>query len=162
MVLAIVGVIAGVVWGVRKLMSANEALVRMSLSEQASEASFELEEETTVEVWADLEIVHPGISPHTANVDLPHVVDYVVELETSEGAASESLRCNPFDSHVAKTSGKHNSIGEPAGRSYDGRLEGCALRLPADSYVLRARLEPVEDAEGRIRLVKTGLILRAR
>lgn len=161
LVVGIVALIAAVVWGIRWFRADTSSVVHMELTREPAESSFELEDEAVVQVWADLEITHPGISPSTANDELPHMFDYVIEIRGPEGLASE-LRCNPFDSHVARTSGTQNSVGQTAGRSYDGRLEDCAVRLPAGAYTIRAVLEPVEGAKGHVRLDRSGLILRRR
>jgi hypothetical protein len=139
------------------VLSSPAPLVHMALSQQPSEASFTLDDEATVQVWANLDVYHDGISHNAPNDSLPHVVDYAVELAGPGGPVT--LRCNPFDSNFAWTSGTHKSVGAPSGRYYDGRLTGCAAKLAAGTWILRAQLVPVQ-ADERIRFVRTELILR--
>ena len=158
--IGIPALLVGMVLLLMRMTGGGEELARMPLGTSSSEATFALQAETVVQVWADLDVRHEGISSMKASEDLPHVLDYVIELE-SEGHAPLALRCNPFDSHIYRTSGRHNSMGDVAGRYYDGALDGCALRLPAGSYRLRAHRETVAGGDARFHFGRTDLILRA-
>lgn len=153
--------IGGIIFLVMRLTGGGEVLARMPLSPSPSEMTLQLKAETPIQVWTYVDMRHPGISAMSATEDLPHVIDYVIEVRPagSAGSPQASLRCNPFDSHIAKTSGTYNSIGEPSGRYYDGLVGACALRLPAGTYTVRAHRQAV-SADARFTFSKTELILR--
>jgi len=166
--LGCLGLVAGLVllggagyWLVTGYVSRNRALARLALASEPAEAKFELGRATAVQVWADIDVRHDGISTMSPNSSLPHVADYVIEFRGEAGVAG-SLRCNPFDSNVALTSGTHSSIGEPSGRYYDGRLNGCHVQLPAGTYSVRAWLEPSGAPNPSVVLRKSDLVLRRR
>ncbi len=159
LLVGLAALIAGVVWLVGKFVSDESKLARIELSPSPAQAAFKLEKETTVQVWADLDVNHRGFSAMSDSAALPHVLDYVVELNGEHGVHA-SLRCNPFNSHIARTSGSRSSIGSPAGRYYDGLLDRCAVRLPAGAYTIRAHREAVGAPDGRITFLKTALVLR--
>lgn len=154
LVIALLG--GGVALGIYLFGSTTAARISMTPTPQS--ASFVLEEASTAQVWADIEVTHSDFSPNIAAVELPHVIDYVIEIERA-GADAISLRCNPFDAYVMKRSDGYNSIGEDAGRWYDGRVEGCSVALEAGSYTLRAHTEPVQP-DARVRFGKNDLVLR--
>ncbi|MEZ4267057.1 MAG: hypothetical protein R3F39_11820 [Myxococcota bacterium] len=154
-------VVGGMMWFDQAVTPGVGGLVHLPLSAQPAEARFALAASTEIQVWADVDMRHVGISPKASHTALPRVVEMVIELRSDAGERT-SLRCNPLDSHIARTSGEHNSMGEDSGRYYDGLVNGCAVRLPAGQWTVRAWLEPVEPADRRVRFDRLGLILRAR
>ena len=154
-VLCILGVAVAAI--VMSLGAGGETVARFALTDAPLEQPFSLAEGRTVEVWTDIEMTHRGISYHAANDDLPHVLDYVIEIRRGAQSVLE-LRCNPFDSNVARTSYYGASSGTN-GRSYDGRVRSCSFELPAGAYSVVARRETVRP-DARFHFSKTDLILR--
>ena len=156
---AVVVVVGGVLALAVGASSGGQTLLTVELGTGPTRATLGLHAPATVQVWADLEVEHEGFSINLPNDELPHVVDYEVLFETSDGSTG-TLVCNPFDSHFARTSSSASSLGQAARRSYDGRLEGCSVSLPAGTTQLRARLAPVGAGDARIRFQRTHLVLR--
>lgn len=136
----------------------GQELARLSLTDQPSEVEFQLPAETVVDVWADVDFRHTGISPSKSADELPHVLDYVIEISGGQ-APNSKLRCDPFRSHIFRNSGEHSTMGQASGRHYDGKLNGCRFRLSAGDYTLRAHKETVR-ADQRFTFSRTDLILR--
>ena len=153
--LAVVGVaIAAVVMSLR---AGGDTVARIALTESPAEQAFSLAAASTVEVWTDLELTHRGISYMVANEDLPHVIDYQIDIRR-DGRLLHSMTCNPFESNFARQSYYGASSGTD-GRSYDGRIRDCAFQLPAGTYSVVARRETFRP-DARFRFERTVLILR--
>lgn len=157
LLVVLVGLAVTITGIVMTLTASGNALVRVPLTDTPQEAEFSTERDGVIEVWTDIELMHRGISYQLPNGDLPHVLDYVVEIEQA-GLAIQSFRCNPFNSHFARTS-YYGASGGVNGRSYDGRIKGCALHLAAGKYRVRAHKEIVKP-DPRFSFKKTVLILR--
>jgi len=155
-VIAMLGLAAAAVF--LNFKAGGTTVVRMALDQQPRQQSFELGGQRQVEVWTDLEVTHAGISYRLPNDELPHVLDYAVEIERG-GQTVAKMRCNPFDSNFAKTS-YYGASGGIDKRSYDGRIRSCGFSAPAGQYKVVARLQPLET-DSRIAFQKTVLILRA-
>lgn len=149
----------GVVAVVFALRSGGQAVARIAVTDAPTVARFELDAKKVVSLWAEIDVTHEDISPNGANDDLPHVLDYRVEV-TRDGTKVLDLRCNPFNSNFAKWTRKENSIGKPPGRAYDGRIRGCAFDAPPGTYVITAQRDWVGQ-DPRIWFAKTDLIIRA-
>lgn len=154
--LAVLGLaVAAVIFNFK---AGGETVLAMPLSQTPSQRSFSLAGTRRVEVWTDLEVTHAGISYRVPNDELPHVLDYGVEVKRGSETVVQ-LRCNPFDSNFAKTS-YYGSSGGIDNRSYDGRIRSCSFSAPAGQYTVVAALRPVGE-DPRIVFKKTVLILRA-
>lgn len=150
------GVIALVVF---TLGAGGETVARIAVADAPASATFDLTASKAVTLWTDLDVKHAGFDQRTANKNLPHVLDYEVVV-THDGTALPGLRCNPFDSDFARTSGQTGGIGDQ-GRSYDGRLEGCAFDAPPGRYVVTARRQ-WHARDPRLEFRKTDLLVRAK
>jgi hypothetical protein len=92
-------------------------------------------------------------------MDLPHVLDYVIEIRRGDTTVA-SERCDVFHTNHARTSGRWHRY-DSAGRSYDGLLRGCSIRMPAGRYTVRAHDEWVGGRpDPRFVFERTDLILR--
>lgn len=157
-VLVIVG--GAITLVVMALTAGGDEVARVAVYDAPASTTFRLDAPSAVTLWTDLDVIHRDISPQGSNDELPHVLDYVVTV-TRDGAPVTELRCNPFDSNFARTSGKRSSMGEPSGRSYDGLLNGCAFDAAPGSYVVTARRQwRMQDP--RISFVKTEVIIRVK
>jgi hypothetical protein len=154
--LIVVLVVGAIVFSLRL---GGETIARVPVGEKPVGTIFHLAGPRKVTFWTDLVVTHDGISPSTSNDSLPHVADYVITV-THDGKDLPDLRCNPFDSNVARRSGKISKMGEPSGRSYDGLLNGCGFEGKPGDYVLTVRLE-WRTRDPRIILKKTELLVRA-
>jgi len=142
------------------LPGSGQVVARFPMELEPTSAAFTVAEPAVLQVWADIDMRHKGISPNTSGSSLPHVIDYVVELERN-GEALEVLRCNPLDSNIFRTSGKHSSMGEANGRSYEGLIKSCTVQLQPGDYGLRAYREEVRS-DKRIWFSKLGIVVRVR
>lgn len=137
---------------------ASTTLGRISMGSIDRSTTIEVEQTATLEVWADVEITHREFSPSMAADELPHVMDYIVELSAA-GQQSQTLRCNLFNALVMRTSGETNSVGQAAGRWYDGLIRGCAFAVEPGTYTVTARTVEVQP-DPRVSFQKNDLVLR--
>lgn len=131
----------------------------LEVTSAGTAATFSVAEAGTLQVWADIDISYGDISTGTSSSDLPHVVDWVVTLE-GEGEAPVELRCNPFNSNFARTSGGTSPMGAPNTRSYDGLIRDCAFAVTPGTYTIRVQAEP-NRPDARIIFQKKVMILRS-
>ncbi len=132
-------------------------LATLPIGPQPAEASFTVATAGSVQVWADLEVDTGDISHNESSSDLPHVMDYVVEV-TPAGGKPQTLKCNPFNSNFARTSGD-GYHGDIYWRAYDGLVRGCVFKVPAGTHKVRVHSEAVK-ADKRIRFKKNVMVLR--
>lgn len=156
MVLAIVGVLVGVGWWIKSLF--EPPLVSLKLDEQERSAKLTLAEQTAVQAWAEIEMVHPEVSSNKALAELPHALDYLIEIDGPQGTTK--LRCNPFDANVFDRREKYGGVGTPWGQYVIARVRECAITLPAGDYTVRARVEKKIDDPARFSYQKLALELR--
>lgn len=157
LVIALLGIFGGVMYFVLHLGS--EVVAHVTVSETPASATFRLDAPKKLALWTDLEVTHDGFGVRSPNDSLPHVLDYAITVER-DGARVADLRCNPFDSNVARTSGSKSPMGEPSSRSYDGLLNGCTLDGAPGTYVITVRRE-WRARDPRIVFQKTDLLVRA-
>lgn len=136
----------------------GSTLGRIEMQAEPRSIEIEVEDAGTLQVWADVEITHRGISPNIPAKKLPHVIDYVVELSGGDGEPRVQ-RCNPFASNVMRRSDVTNSVGKAAGRRYDGLVQRCGFTVQPGSYTVTAHIEAV-DPDSRVSLQKNELVLR--
>ena len=138
----------------------GEVVGRFPVVAEPHGVQFSVAEPAVLQVWADIDLRHEGFNTNTSASDLPHVIDYVVEVER-DGQSIKVLRCNPFYSNVFLFSGKHSSMGEASGRSYEGLLKRCSLPVEPGEYRVQVHSADVRP-DKRIWFTKMGVVLRVR
>lgn len=154
LLVVMLGLIVAVV--VFTLKAGGDHAVRVTAGRDARSFELVLEQDATISVWADLEVQHKGISYKLPNEKLPRVVAFEVVFE--RGEQRQVLSCNPFDSSFMKRSWFGSSKGIN-GRSYDGRIRGCAIAGTAGSYRVTVQRKQLQH-DPRIRFTKLDAIVR--
>ncbi len=134
----------------------SSPIASVPVDPQPAETRFVVATPGTIQVWADVH-VDTGNIDHDG--DLPHVMNYVVEIMPG-GGAPQTLRCNPFNCSFSRMSGE-GYRGNIYFRAYEGRIRGCEFELPAGTHKVRVHSEPVKP-DKRIQFKKNTLLLRPR
>lgn len=161
LLIAIAGAVVGVVFLFKTAGCSSQTLLAVELGPAPATYSFATESPGVVQVWANMKFRFKGFSSKVGNDELPHLLDYAIEIEGPQGDIRK-LECNPLNSNVFRTSMESpGQIGEDyAHREYDGLIKGCTFAAKAGKHQLRARLVWRERGDDRFDFERTGLILR--